>query len=76
MEGSRSVRKQVLSVEREFECSRLELELLASAYERVLPGVRVVGDERRRECAATIPPAAVEALSSSVSLAAMGGHLS
>jgi hypothetical protein len=40
MEGSTDRCPLILRVERGFECSRLENELLASAYERVLPIMR------------------------------------
>jgi hypothetical protein len=41
MEGKKPRRKRELKVARHFECSRLEKELLAAAYERVFPSVRV-----------------------------------
>ncbi len=40
MEGSTDRRPLVLRVEQGFECSRLENELLASAYERLIPILR------------------------------------
>ena len=42
MDGKNLKVKQKLTVHRDFECSRLEKDLLAAAYERVLPHVRVV----------------------------------
>lgn len=41
MEGKARKVKRALTVKRGFECSRLERELLAAAYERVLPHVRL-----------------------------------
>lgn len=38
MEGTRADERRTVQILREFECSRLEWELLADAYERVLPG--------------------------------------
>ena len=40
MEGSTDYCPLILRVERGFECSRLENELLASAYERLIPIMR------------------------------------
>ena len=40
MEGKNRKVKREVTVRRRFECSRLERELLAVAYERVLPHVR------------------------------------
>ena len=40
MEGSTDRCPLVLRVKQEFECSRLENELLASAYERLIPIMR------------------------------------
>ena len=42
MDGKNVKVKKKLEVRRDFECSRLEKDLLAAAYERVLPHVRVV----------------------------------
>ena len=42
MEGKSLRYERTLKVGRHFECSRLEKELLAAAYERVLPQVAVV----------------------------------
>ena len=42
MDGKKLKVKEKLKVHRDFECSRLEKDLLAGAYERVLPQVRVV----------------------------------
>lgn len=39
MEGKKRKGQRELRVERDFECSRLERDLLAAAYERVLPQV-------------------------------------
>jgi hypothetical protein len=41
MEGKKRKGKRELKVERDFERSRLERDLLAAAYERVLPQVRL-----------------------------------
>ena len=41
MEGKKRKGERELKVERGFECSRLERDLLAAAYERVLPHVRL-----------------------------------
>ena len=41
MEGKKGKGKRELKVERGFERSRLETDLLAAAYERVLPQVRL-----------------------------------
>lgn len=52
MEGIRAGHGRVLIVEREFEGCRVEAELLAAAYEEVLPPVRreivAGGDEGRK----------------------------
>ncbi len=40
MDGSTCRRPLLLRVERDFECSRLENDLLASAYEHVVPILR------------------------------------
>lgn len=40
MEGIPSGRGRVLKVERDYECCRLEGELLATAYEEVVPVMR------------------------------------
>jgi len=40
MEGSTDQHPRIQRVERGFECSRLESELLASAYERLIPILR------------------------------------
>jgi hypothetical protein len=40
MDGSTCRRPLVLRVERDFECSRLENDLLAAAYEHVVPILR------------------------------------
>ncbi len=79
MEGSKRIARRVFSVEREFERSRLESQHLATAYERVLPEIRVAFAERHLECE-MLPTAlgAEEAIAFSYStpLVAMGGHLS
>jgi hypothetical protein len=41
MEGKKSRCRRELKVARDFECSRLEKALLAAAYERVFPSVRM-----------------------------------
>ena len=40
MEGFTAEAERKLDVEHDFECSRLEIALLAQAYQRVVPGVR------------------------------------
>lgn len=41
MEGKKPMCRRELKVARDFECSRVEKELLAAAYERVFPSVRM-----------------------------------
>ena len=40
MEGARGGRQRPLEIERDFACSRLEKQLLASAYESAVPLIR------------------------------------
>ena len=40
MEDFTAAAKRKLDVEHDFECSRLEIALLARAYQRIVPGVR------------------------------------
>jgi len=79
MEGSKRSRKRVLSVEREFEGSRLESQQLAAAYDRVLPGIHVAFAQRHGK--SPMLPSAInaeqtEALSYSTQQIAIGGHFS
>ena len=78
MEGSKRIARRVLSVERESERSRLESQHLASAYERVLPEIRIAFAERHSECEmlpTVLDAEEAMAFSYSTSLVAMGGHL-
>ena len=49
MEGTKSDERRSLQIHREFECSRLECEVLADTYERVLPGNYVEFAERNED---------------------------
>jgi hypothetical protein len=79
MEGTSHRRKRVLVVRRDYENSRLEQAQLAVAYERVLPGARVVLAESRpraKSCAAAPLVFASESVGMQLGLCAMGGHFS
>jgi len=79
MEGTSHCGKRVLVVRRDYERSRLEQAQLAAAYERVLPEVRVVLAESRRQAKSpTAAPLlfASESAAMQSALCAMGGHFS
>lgn len=81
MEGTHHGKAHIFTVRRGFEVSRLEEELLAAAYERVLPQVRVKLTEgrspsRRADVVALCASVAPSVASHELSTVAMGGHLS
>ena len=49
MEGRSPRKKTKLRVQREFECSRIEQAMLASAYQTILPNDRVSFSQRSQE---------------------------
>ena len=78
MDGNKSKVKQKLKVHRDFECSRLEKDLLAAAYERVLPHVRVVfsvAEARSAVAAADLRASSARGMDCSRRIA-MGGRIS
>ena len=78
MDGKKLKVKTKLKVHRGFECSRLEKDLLAAAYERVLPHVRAVfsvAEARGSVAAGDLRAGSARGMDSNRQIA-MGGRIS